>query len=301
MYSEKLVEIANSMKDRGFTLRKISELIEVSKSCIHLWLHRTEPKQETSKKIRPEKQERIQKVTHFLQENPDMSIREMAAQLNTSKTSVHRVLKESGFKKKKVYQVGSNDTKKIASLREAFSKRMQPISFHDVISIDETCMYQRMTPTKRWTSKKGRIYLPIQKLESTRYSLIVASTHERIIHAVLVKGSVNKHIFGDFILGIPSSGCYLLMDNVSFHKSDIVKQAMETKQFKPLYTSPYSPEWNPVEMYFSYLKRSFRKFYHERVVHIEEKIVLITKSINISIFTAWYKHVWKQIKSNFHR
>jgi transposase len=301
MFPEKLVKVALSMYQKGLSIREIAKLIEVSKSCVHKWLHRPEVVSPPPKKVYPKKEERVQKVSQCLKENPDMSLRELAACLDTSKDSVRRALASLGYQKKKVYQVGSHDVHKIASQREAFSKTLKGISYENVISIDETCIYKRMTPTKRWAFKNGRVYLPIQRLESQKYSLIVASTHERIIHAVLTKGAVNKIIFRDFINGIPSKGNYLLMDNVSFHKSDMVRQAMEKKKFIPLYTSPYSPEWNPVEMYFSYLKRSYRKYYHQRAINIGERIKQITKCIEISTFKAWYEHVWKQIKSNFHR
>lgn len=301
MYPEKIVQVACNLREQGLSIRKISELLEISKSCIHQWFHKPKEKPPVPKKEVPAREELFGKVSQCIQENPDMSIRGIAAQVGTSKSSTHRMLTKLGYRKKKVYQVGSNDVKRIASLREAFSKRIEQIQYESVISIDETCIYERITPTRRWTNKPGRIYLPIQRLESRKHSLIVASTHEKIIHAVLVKGSVNTDIFNDFIAGIPSNNSYLLMDNVAFHKTEKVTKSMEEKGFKALYTSPYSPEWNPVEMFFSYLKRAYRKFYNERTIAIKERIQHIIKSIDSSIFNGWYQHVWEQIKTNFHR
>ena len=91
------------------------------------------------------------------------------------------------------------------------------------------------------------------------------------------------------------------MDNVAFHKTKMVRKAMEEKGFTPVYTSPYSPEWNPTEMFFSYLKRKLRSVYHERTINIEAKVWEIVDGMDKTLYKHWFDHVRKDITSNFHR
>lgn len=51
----------------------------------------------------------------------------------------------------------------------------------------------------------------------------------------------------------------LLMDNVSFHYSKDVKAWAHENKINLLYTPPYSPWFNPIENFFSFVKSSYRR------------------------------------------
>jgi hypothetical protein len=57
----------------------------------------------------------------------------------------------------------------------------------------------------------------------------------------------------------PLSVKYILLDNVSFHRSNCIKEFVESKGFKFLFIPPYSPQYNPIEEVFSDMKRVFRR------------------------------------------
>ena len=48
------------------------------------------------------------------------------------------------------------------------------------------------------------------------------------------------------------------MDNLSAHTAERSKQAMRDHGFRFIYNVPYSPEYNPIELTFSMVKRHFR-------------------------------------------
>lgn len=53
------------------------------------------------------------------------------------------------------------------------------------------------------------------------------------------------------------TGTVLLLDNVSFHHSKVVKEYAISQGLVLLYVPPYSPWFNPVEGVFSIAKRSY--------------------------------------------
>ncbi len=49
------------------------------------------------------------------------------------------------------------------------------------------------------------------------------------------------------------------MDNLSSHKGQAVRQAIEARGARLVFLPPYSPEFNPIELVFSKLKALLRK------------------------------------------
>ena len=56
-----------------------------------------------------------------------------------------------------------------------------------------------------------------------------------------------------------SPGTVILLDNHSMHKTKEVREAAENKGYTLLYTPPYSPEFNPIELAFGITKSIFYK------------------------------------------
>ena len=49
------------------------------------------------------------------------------------------------------------------------------------------------------------------------------------------------------------------MDNVRFHRNDIIKQIVKNNQSELLFIPPYSPQFNPIEEVVSLFKSYLRK------------------------------------------
>ena len=72
---------------------------------------------------------------------------------------------------------------------------------------------------------------------------------------------MNSKAFADFlrIALIGYTGYYLILDNVSFHKSRCVKSVLQEIGVTPVFIDPYCPEQNPIEEVFSQVKWYVRK------------------------------------------
>lgn len=74
-------------------------------------------------------------------------------------------------------------------------------------------------------------------------------------HSTLHLGSVNGPRFANSINDLPfPRGTVLVLDNASIHKCAIARKISADKGYKLLFTPPYTPEFNPIEMMFGIIK-----------------------------------------------
>ncbi len=102
-----------------------------------------------------------------------------------------------------------------------------------------------------------------------RVNAIAAISSAGLLSMELMKGSVNGESFYDFLRGtlipqmMPFDGhnphSVLIMDNCSVHHVDEVKKLLRGAGIIVLFLPPYSPDLNPIEEAFSYIKQYLRK------------------------------------------
>jgi len=57
----------------------------------------------------------------------------------------------------------------------------------------------------------------------------------------------------------PAANSVIVMDNASFHHSERIRQMCEKTGVKLVYLPPYSPDFNPIEEFFSELKAFIKR------------------------------------------
>jgi len=94
---------------------------------------------------------------------------------------------------------------------------------------------------------------------------------EGVIHHELIeKGMKTKHLH-KFLTELPTSNDtkhHLLMDNLSVHKAtkscqklglSTIRELLESKNIEPIYLPPYTPELNPTELCFNFIRQQVEK------------------------------------------
>ena len=102
-----------------------------------------------------------------------------------------------------------------------------------------------------------------------RVNAIAALTSDGIIAVDTVIGSVSGHTFFDFLRGtliphlMPFNGAnphsVLILDNCSIHHIVEVKDLLHQAGILVLFLPPYSPDLNPIEEAFNYIKAYLKK------------------------------------------
>lgn len=93
-------------------------------------------------------------------------------------------------------------------------------------------------------------------------TLIGALGIEGMRCATVVDGAINGEVFEAFVeqVLVPElrPGDIVIMDNLSSHKRERVRELVEAAHAQLEYLPPYSPDLNPIEMVFSKIKQLLR-------------------------------------------
>ena len=94
-------------------------------------------------------------------------------------------------------------------------------------------------------------------------TLLASMTAEGMGACLAVEGATTRIVFETYIerVLVPSlrQGQVVVMDNLSAHKGERVKELVENAGCELLYLPPYSPDFSPIEEAFSKVKGLLRK------------------------------------------
>ena len=77
-------------------------------------------------------------------------------------------------------------------------------------------------------------------------------------------------------------GQVVILDNINFHKYEVIKAELEEAGCRVKYLPKYSPDLNPIEKYWAFVKGKVRKMYKEETLFIEKlRRVLCLQYISI--------------------
>ena len=125
-------------------------------------------------------------------------------------------------------------------------------------------------------------------------SLLTALSLDKIIASSNIYGAVNQVTFEAFIANklIPKlwSGACVVMDNAKIHLGEEIKILIESVGAKLIYLSPYSPEFNPIENFWSKVKASLRKLKARTYKDLLESIVNSMSQVTKEDIRNWFTH-----------
>jgi transposase len=113
-------------------------------------------------------------------------------------------------------------------------------------------------------AKRGRricAKVPYGRWKTTTF--IAGLRHAGIIAPFVIDGPIDGASFLDYVVKVlvpelkPDD--IVVLDNLSSHKSEAVKAAIEAAGATLMFLPPYSPDLNPIELMFSKLKNLLRK------------------------------------------
>lgn len=138
-----------------------------------------------------------------------------------------------------------------------------------LVFIDETWAKTNMTRAYGRAPVGRRLvdFVPHGHWKTTTF--IAALRADGLTAPMVMDGPINGEVFLEYVSShlAPTlrRGDIVVMDNLSSHKVEGVREAIEAVGATVAYLPPYSPDFNPIEQVFAKLKALLRK-YGERTV-----------------------------------
>ncbi|ARF09407.1 HTH and integrase core domain protein [Indivirus ILV1] len=233
----------------------------------------------------------IMKHANFYYKNLLKSIKKKY-NIQISKSLLYDIIGKMNITRKKFKQRIIPNKNKYKLMIKQFKNKIKGISQDDIISVDETSINTHISLDYGW-SEKGTKIIKVHKKSRITYTVISAISNKSILHNVVIKGSSNAESFKQFIMkvvGNTNKPKYLLMDNARIHHSKIVKDYIDTTNSRIIYNVPYSPEYNPIEMIFSKVKRIIKTKNNSSDRILKNNIHKSFKKVTISDLKNCYFH-----------
>ena len=215
-------------------------------------------------------------IVGLLLDDPSLYLSEVCQRITllsgfeVSPATVCRVIHRNGFTRKKLQRIA------LQRSVEYRGRYFAEIQFYDVkqfIWVDETGSDDRDQRRKFGYSLRGEAAVSHQILHrGRRISAIAAMSTNGVVAYDLVQGTVNGQRFLEFLQGklipemLPYDGenphSILIMDNCSIHHVQPVLHTLKQMGILILFLPPYSPDMNPIEELFSYVKYFLKDHYH---------------------------------------
>ncbi len=164
---------------------------------------------------------------------------------------------------KKTLHAQERDTPRVEALRALFWKIILGIDPKDFIFIDESSAKLNMTLLYGWGESGDRVPGTAPFKTKENITMLGAMNLNGLICMMTVNGGTTEEVFQAFIdqLLVPvlRKGQFVVLDNLSSHKVEGVRESIEKSGAKLVYLPPYSPELNPIEQCWSKLKNLLKK------------------------------------------
>jgi transposase len=139
----------------------------------------------------------------------------------------------------------------------------QHIDPEQLVFVDEMGTHTSLSPIYAYSPKGQRAYCSVPRNRGPNTTLLSCMSVEGMGSSLTVEGATNRDVFEAYVERVLSPelrpGQVVVMDNLTAHKGERVRELIEERGCKLLYLPPYSPDFNPIEEAFSKIKGLLRK------------------------------------------
>ena len=167
-----------------------------------------------------------------------------------------------------------------------------------LVFIDETAVTTKMVRHYGRCPRGERLVASVPHGHWKTLTFVAALRLDGLTAPTVIDGAMNGPSFIAYVEQVlaPSlrKGDIVFMDNLSTHKIDGVREAIEAVGAKLRYLPAYSPDLNPIEMAFSKLKTALRKGAARTVKALMKLIRRLIKTFAPGECANYFRHAGYQ-------
>jgi transposase len=191
---------------------------------------------------------------------------------------------------KKTLAASERDEEARAAWRAA-SAQLDP---QQLVFVDESGTNISLTRVYGWAPHDHRASGSVPRNHGKNTTLVAALAPDGLHEPWLIEGAMDTDSFAWYIAEqlAPTlrPGQVVVMDNLSAHKADRIRLAIEARGCQLLFLPPYSPDFTPIEQAFSKIKAILRGLGARTKEALQEAVRLAIEAITRHDAAGWFAH-----------
>ena len=191
---------------------------------------------------------------------------------------------------KKTLAASERDEEARAAWRAA-AAQLDP---EQLVFVDESGTNISLTRLYGWAPHHRRASGSAPRNHGKNTTLVAALAPDGLREPWLLEGAMDTDAFTWYISEqlAPTlrPGQVVVVDNLSAHKADRIRQAIEARDCQLLFLPPYSPDFTPIEQAFSKIKAILRGLGARTKEALQEAVRLAIEAITRHDAAAWFAH-----------
>jgi transposase len=199
--------------------------------------------------------------------------------------------------KKKSLHDSQRETPRVKELRQDFQtqfvdalgKMMKRLKF-----LDESGAHLGLTRLYGRAAPGQRVVEATPGYSGPHYTLVATLGWQEVTAPWIFEGSMNSVTFEAYVRSqlLPTlhRGDILVMDNLSAHTGDTIRQLVEAQGVRLEFLPPYSPDFNPIELCWSKVKAALRAAKARTLDALLEAVAQALRSISFTDIQNWFAH-----------
>jgi len=183
----------------------------------------------------------------------------------------------------------------IIKKREEWVEKIQKgLNFENLIPLDESSLNLAYTRLYGRAKSNKRVKEGIKDVRFQRQSILSTIRLNGEMIPFVFEGTLNKELFSEYVRKqlAPSldRNDVVLLDNSSVHHAKLVIETFKECGINALYLPPYSPDINPNDLMWAYIKAILRKLKARTLDKLNHAINTALNSVTPELIKGWFKH-----------
>lgn len=279
-YDYKISAVNYYLKNKD-NIRKTCKIFDCNKSTLHRWIQIYKTNKNLTRKNRKPisykiNKEQVKSAVNMIDKNEQLTMDELLFDMklkykdfDITRRHLGRVIRANNRTRKRTrHQHFPKERRKQLTDKnkemEAFYTEVHKYPLDKIICLDETSIGSHLKPSySRCYIGKRCVIKTNNNFVFRSFTLLVAINNSKCVGKIFYeKGGTTKERMVEFIetqISPKYKDNLIILDNAGSHNNDMVKEAILKSGNQYLFTIPYSPVTNAVEMYFNQIKTHIKK------------------------------------------
>ena len=163
-----------------------------------------------------------------------------------------------------------------------------------LVFVDESGTHTSLTRLYAWAPHHQRAIGAVPRNHGKNTTLVAALTLQGLQAPWTVEGAIDTLAFERYVQEVLGPtlqpGQVVILDNLSVHKAEVIRHAIEARRCELLFLPAYSPDCTPIEQAFSKIKAILRGLGARTREALLEAVRQAVGTITAEDATGWFAH-----------